>query len=127
MVPAAPHGSLVPTNLAAVLDKGAVDGLAVPAGGDVLIAEELGLRRHSLLVAESQVAAALVDRASIGTIAIALPGALQVRTPMPGTAAPPTSLVSEKNGPLAEMEQSLVRSPWAHHGPRNPCPPLMGN
>jgi len=41
-----------------------------------LLPEELGLRRHSLLVAESQVAAALVDRASIGTIAIALPGAL---------------------------------------------------
>ena len=57
---AAPRGSVVPTNLAAILDKGAaVDGLAVPVGGDVLIADELALRRHFLPVAESQVAAAL--------------------------------------------------------------------
>ena len=91
---AAPHGSVVPVNLAAILDKGAVDGLAIPVGSDVLIAEELTLRRRSLLVDESQVAAALVDRASIGTIAIAIPGALQVRTAMPVTAAATSTIVS---------------------------------
>ena len=45
---AAPHGSVVPVNLAAILDKGAVDGVAVPVGSDVLVGEELALRRHSL-------------------------------------------------------------------------------
>ena len=62
---AALHGSVVPVNLAAILDQGAVDGWAVPVGSDVLVAEELALRRPSLLVGESQVAAAMVDQASI--------------------------------------------------------------
>ena len=94
LAPAAPHGSVVPVNLAAILDQGAVDGLAVPVGSDVLIAEKLALRRHSLLVGESQVSAALVDRASIGTIAIAVPGALEVRTAMPVTAVVTSTIVA---------------------------------
>jgi len=56
--------------------------VAVPVGSEVLVAEELALRRHSLLVGESQVAAALADHASIGTIAMAIPGALEVPTAM---------------------------------------------
>ena len=91
---AAPHGPVVPVNPAAIVDKGAVDGLAVPVGSDVLVAAELALRRHSLLVGESQVAAALADQASMGTIAIAIPGAFEVPTAMPVTATAATSSTS---------------------------------
>jgi len=96
MALAAPHGSAVPTDLAAILDKGTVNGLPVPVGGDVLIAAELALHLHPLLVAESQVAATLVDRASIGTIAIAVSGVPQVRirTAMPVTIAAASTKVA---------------------------------
>ena len=100
---AAQHGSVVPVNLAAILDKGAVDGLAVPVDSDLLVAEELALRRHSLLVGESQVGAALIDRASIGTIAIAIPRALQVRMAMPVTTTAATSSTIVRSSPIRSV------------------------
>lgn len=72
-----------------LLTRVPVDGLAVPIGTDVLVAAELALRRHSLLVRESQVAAALADQASIRTIAIAIPGAFEVPTAMQSPPPPP--------------------------------------
>ena len=41
MALSAPHGSVVPTNLAAIVDKGAVDGLAVPLAVTFLLPRNL--------------------------------------------------------------------------------------
>jgi hypothetical protein len=77
--------------------------LAVPAGGDVLVAEELALRRHSRFVGGSQVVAPLVDRPNVETIAIAIPDALQVWTAMPVTTTDATSSTIVASSPIRSV------------------------